>query len=555
MVLDTLQRWAVNPVALKRPKILTLRIQGGVDDFGDAGVLSQVDLSPLRPPAATGDLATVFCEVHPQNLVLTQPLSVASIDSILLQAPIVQSVSLDALWNCPQILDLFTGITSPGSAGKAYSHLKDTREVVRSTKGERVPLVTKRCRHGIPTDMCATCEQELAQRSIPTRRRRKESQRPRTLNVFDLLLPYLQPSIETLLLQPVLFPDDRRPYDYQIQGISFLVEHPSALLGDEMGLGKTVQTIVALQVLFRRGEIFRVLVLCRRSLSGTWEHELHKWAPEFFVLRVRGTRDERDWLWKSPASVYLTTYETARQDILRKQGLLPRFDIVVLDEIQEIKNPSAKKTRAVRRLESRYRWGLSGTPLENKPEDVISIFHYLQPGLFRRDTPYSPLDIKRRIRPYFLRRHVGDVLTQLPEKKVEPVWLDLTDAQRRTYDTFYSHARAQLARPGATRTHVFSMIGELKKICNQDPVTGESCKLEYLQDQLDNTVESGQKALVFSHLPNVTLKKIQPKLMQFSPAIFDGSLSDAQREAMVTSGLSRIIFLVRVAGCHRMVES
>ncbi|GAF82786.1 unnamed protein product, partial [marine sediment metagenome] len=93
--------------------------------------------------------------------------------------------------------------------------------------------------------------------------------------------------------------------------------------------------------------------------------------------------------------------------------------------------------------------------------------------------------------------------------------------------------RKALAQAGATRMHVFARITELKKICNLDPVSGASCKLEYLLDQLDSITESDQKALIFSQFPNLTLRKIKPELSPFDPDIFDGTLSDARREELI----------------------
>ena len=236
-----------------------------------------------------------------------------------------------------------------------------------------------------------------------------------------------------------------------------MLTHPSALLGDEMGLGKTIQAIIGLQGLFRQGQIHRVLVLCPRSLLGTWETELNKWAPEFFVLKIRGGREDRKLLWESPANVFVSTYETLRQDIEQGVELTHRFDVVILDEAQKIKNPDAGLSQAVRRLRPAYRWGLSGTPLENRTDDVVAIFGFLNPEIFRRTSPpYDEKMVRDRIAPYFLRRRVADVLTELPDKVPNEQWLYLNDDQRASYDRAYQEGRAALSQPGASRIHVFS---------------------------------------------------------------------------------------------------
>jgi HJR/Mrr/RecB family endonuclease len=184
-------------------------------------------------------------------------------------------------------------------------------------------------------------------------------------------------------------------------------------------------------------------------------------------------------------------------------------------------------------VKARYRWALSGTPLENKLEDVTSIYGYLRPGLFRSDELLSPEMVKRRIKPYFLRRRTADVRKELPDKVVNEIWLELTEAQLQTYLCEEQNGKAKLSEPGATRVHVFALISRLKQICNIDPSTGESCKADFLVDQLDGIVESGQKALVFSHLPQVSLSQIEPRLRDFGTATFDGRLSDIRRDAII----------------------
>jgi hypothetical protein len=218
--------------------------------------------------------------------------------------------------------------------------------------------------------------------------------------------------------------------------------------------------------------------------------------------------------------------------------------------VQEIKNPATGKSRAVRAIEVEYRWGLSGTPLENKVEDVVAIFSYLEPSLFKssdadKSFTFDPSQwltaaaVKQKIAPYFLRRRLKDVKSDLPDKVVNEIWLDLTDSQRASYDDAYNRAREELGRPGATRMHVFSLLNQLKQICNIDPETGESCKLEYLADELESIVENDRKALVFSHFPKVTLSRLTSPLAQFSPEIFDGTLNDRQRDELINSFQNR----------------
>jgi SNF2 family DNA or RNA helicase len=238
-------------------------------------------------------------------------------------------------------------------------------------------------------------------------------------------------------------------------------------------------------------------------------------------------------LWESPANVFLSTYETLRQDTEHGIDLAYRFDVVILDEAQKIKNPDAGLSQAVRFLRPAYRWGLTGTPLENRIEDVVSIFQFLSPELFRRvSPPYSEKMVRDRIAPYFLRRRVADVLTELPEKVLHEPWLYLNDDQQASYDAAFWEGRAKLEQPGAGRIHVFSLINQLMQICNLDPRSGSSAKVDFLEEQLAGIIDNDQKALVFSQFPNKTLREIEPRLSSFGVCVFDGSLSDSDRETM-----------------------
>lgn len=579
MPLNSLRTWLRSRAPISPPKVLKLRTDTELAAGGHDRVVCDIRIPHVSMPGVSRDLAGMGSRTHPEDLAqigapstvrLPQFVSLVTVvpqvsedlaemdrgehtedlawiepaptlgfpGFVGLAIPLGALIAIDALDQLPIILDLFTGLVIPNRAGKTYGIPGEpgSGESPASATVDAGALDMTRCRHGLPRYMCLICsgQHKVRNRWQPSNRHISRRSTHRTVDVFDLLLPYLQPPIEDLLVTPVLFPPDRRPYDYQIRGIRFLAENKSALLGDEMGLGKTIEAIVALQALVRRGEVHRILVLCRRSLLGTWEYELKKWAPELFVLKVRGLRDEREWMWESPASVYLTTYDTARQDVARKGGsLLSRFDVVILDEVQDIKNPNTKRSRAVRQISASYRWGLSGTPVENKVDDVVAIFQYLKPGLFRPASVYRVFEVKRAIKPYFLRRRAADVLKDLPEKVSREVWLDLAPEQRKTYDTIFEQSRSALSVPGVTRIHALARLNDLRKICNLDPQSQRSCKLDYLVDQLDAVVENNQKALVFSTLPNVTLRKIAPQLQEYHPALFDGSLSDNQRESLI----------------------
>lgn len=557
----SLRTWAQHRVPILAPEIAEVQVPTIVDGLMPFDCVELVFLVVQSPeispslsldtaPNITHDFSLTVQHIEPAAIDLPHLAPTGVVESFtqlgiseliaieFTQLVIPDQVDLNAIawFTRPSSVDLFDPLRRVRVDGKAYGVETAKRQASNQPSDIDASVDRSRCKHGLLRYSCATCASETTTRGMSQKKMsvNHTSKKTRTVDLFDLLLPFLQPPLDALLAEPVLFPPGRRPYEYQVAGIRFLSERKSALLGDEMGLGKTIQAIVATQLLFRRGEIKAVLIVCPRSLLGVWEHEMKKWAPELFLVKVRGTSQERTILWNTRASVHLTTYETLRSDCLNNDGgLKHRFGLVVLDEAQKIKNPDAGVSRAVREIQAQYRWALTGTPLENKLEDVIAIFDYLAPQLFRERRDWWVQMVKDKIQPYFLRRRTADVLLELPEKVSSEVWLDLTEEQRAAYDTAEDSGRLSLQEPGATRIHVLSLISKLKQICNMEPESGESCKVNYLVDQLESVVDSGQKALVFSHFPRVTLSKLMGTLGHYSPALFDGTLSDNQRSGLV----------------------
>jgi len=157
----------------------------------------------------------------------------------------------------------------------------------------------------------------------------------------------------------------------------------------------------------------------------------------------------------------------------------------------------------------------------------------LKPGLLV-GTP-SVHSVRSLIEPYILRRRKNDALPELPEKVYEEVWLELSPEQRETYEKVKQEGILELKAKGTTVTlqHVFQVIQKLKQICNMHPDTDESCKLEYLKDSLLEVTEEGDKALVFSQYPKLTLARLSGQLSEFCPLIYDGTLSDSLRETVI----------------------
>ena len=405
-------------------------------------------------------------------------------------------------------------------------------------------------------------------------------------DIFDIIFPSLQPPLGNSFDNTIAFPYPL--YPFQIEGVKFLHNSKKALLGDEMGLGKSIQTITASRFLFRKGVIQSSCIICPKAVTTDWEKKLWEWAPELKVIRIDGNKSIRQGLWNSPSHFYICTYETLLRDFentsqnrkleITESGHTTKcpnieclkdlsspfflhyklqdcpfcnqsftypsngdiaktyFDLLIFDEIQKTKNPNAKLTKASRSIHSKYIWALSGTPLENKIEDLISICETVKPKIFNGIDLSNYQNIIDAFKPIFLRRKKEDVLKDLPPKLTKEVWLELLPNQRQKYDLAEKQGILDLEGQGNTITiqHILALITKLKQICNYDPATNESVKLDYLQDELEELTEQGDKAIVFSQYPNETLKRLLPHLTKYNPHIYDGSLSDLKRAKIVT---------------------
>jgi SNF2 family DNA or RNA helicase len=330
-------------------------------------------------------------------------------------------------------------------------------------------------------------------------------------------------------------PEGSELFDYQSDGVSYLLEHPIALLGDEMGLGKSIQAIAALRLLINRGEVGRAVILCPKTVLFDWYGKLRQWAPDLRVVPVEGPKRRRTWYWRCRVHVNLIGYETWREDL--KAGLIDpsAFDMVILDEIQRIKNPDTATHRAVAKLQANWRWGLSGTPMENCVEELLAIFAYLKPGLLPYEKGPSPTHVREVIAPFVLRRRKVDVLQHLPPKENRTVWLELTPVQRMAYEAAERAGISTLQQAGYSTASMLALalLSRLKQICNLDPPSASSCKMDFLEAELARLNEAGEKALIFSQYPEKTLKPLMGRFEPFGAELFDGSLSDWKRQMLV----------------------
>jgi len=359
------------------------------------------------------------------------------------------------------------------------------------------------------------------------------------LSPWDMLLPILQPPVDFNFIDVLDLPPRCAPYPYQWEGIKFLVERDGALLGDDMGTGKTVQSILAMRLLFQRGDVKSALIVCPLSVLPHWDREMERWSPNLHVTVVRGNKEHREYCWYYTTHVWITTYDTFRQDMTNdKAGLKDKFDLVILDEAARIKNPTTGVAKEVRKLKASYRWGLTGTPIENKLDELVAIYAFLRPGLLKYEG-ITPASAKKAIKPFFLRRRRADVLKDLPEKHELPVDLRFEDDQRQTYEQMEREGVLHLHEKGETITafNILTLITELKKICNRDRITGESVKLMWLRDKFEGgMLDEGNKVLVFTQYRQEDFggaEWLERELSEYGALNYGQPTSDLKRQALL----------------------
>ncbi len=321
-------------------------------------------------------------------------------------------------------------------------------------------------------------------------------------------------SLRTSLLKTELLP-------YQLDGIAFAVSAGRAVLADEMGLGKTIQGVGAAELFAREADIKRVLVVCPTSLKSQWRNEIERFSDRDVQI-VAGANAKRGPQYASDAFFTICNYEQVLKDILHVERTA--WDLIILDEGQRIKNWESKTSRIIKGLRSRFALVLSGTPLENRLDDLHSIAAFIDPHQLgpsfrflhrhqRRDPDGKLLgfkqldDLRERLRPILLRRTRESVRLQLPSRTVEIVRVPPTGEQKDLHDAHMQTVAQIVRKPYLTEMDLLRlrmallmcrMAANSTFLVDKQP-PGWSTKLERLGELFDGiAAEPDRKVLVFS---------------------------------------------------------
>lgn len=353
------------------------------------------------------------------------------------------------------------------------------------------------------------------------------------ISLEDRLFYLLQPPLQTMLAgQELIMPFE--PFPYQYEGIAWLFSQKSALLADEMGLGKTMQTITAIRLLLRGGQVRRVLLVCPKPLIPNWQREFKAWAEELPLTVLEGDGPRRRMLWQMPVPVLLVNYELLVRDwadMLDDEK--PKFDLVVLDEAQRIKNRDSCTSETARSVPRKRSWALTGTPIENRPEEMHTLFEYMT-VIPKGGTP-DLRQMQRLSRDYVLRRTKDLVMKDMPPRLDRDEYLELTPAQKCAYSAAENDGIVHLNELGdqISVQHVFELVLRLKQITNFDPLTGDSVKFERLAADMEEIAASGGKAILFSQWTK-TIDWLKARLpAECGTLVYHGGVPHKQREPIL----------------------
>ena len=322
------------------------------------------------------------------------------------------------------------------------------------------------------------------------------------------------------------------------------------ILADDMGLGKTLQTISLLNEIYQENRNFSALIIVPSSLLYNWKEEIIKFTGITPVL-VEGTAAQRrKIISKGSKGFLITTYQALRNDIEEYKNR--EFDVVVLDEAQNIKTTTSQIKKAVMKINSKVNFALTGTPVENNILELWSIFDFVIPGYLDNLTKFKKTykeaivnpnsskinNLREIIAPFLLRRTKKEVLTELPDKIESNMVVTLSTEQKQLYMSYIKQAKSEMKKFNENdnnRMKILAILTKLRQICNsptlfKEDYKGEVAKLEVLRGILPDITENGHRLLIFSQFVG-TLKEIEKELADMGIEYFyiDGNVKSKER--------------------------
>lgn len=355
--------------------------------------------------------------------------------------------------------------------------------------------------------------------------------------------------------------------DYQREGVCWMLARTerglSGILADEMGLGKTLQSLATLQALHAvqpESEAPASVIVCPTSLLDNWCREAARFTPELRVLKIHGAKRDRLWKEAAKADLLVTSYGMLVRDLKRFQERSPLA--VFLDEASAIKNPTTKNAQAAFQLGGQYRFALTGTPVENSVRDLWSIMQFVAPGYLGSHKAFKERyevalasevgappalseRLRRRLRPFILRRTKRSVARELPDRIEKVISCELSKEQRDTYTSLLRAGREKVVEArdqgaGVARITMLTTLLRLRQVCcdlrllkgsgsgEERPPSG---KMDAVRELLEEAHAGGHRVLIFSQFVSMLkLLQVEAESLGLAHCYLDGQSRDRQAE-------------------------
>ncbi len=369
----------------------------------------------------------------------------------------------------------------------------------------------------------------------------------------QLLAPFIKKKKLPIVkgLKAKLFP-------YQIEGVLFSAAMGRSILADDMGLGKTIQAVAMAQLMKDHMQVQKVLIICPTSLKYQWQSEIEKFTSEKSTV-VEGNYINRKFLYNQENSLYkITSYNMAVNDLESINNYQP--DLIILDEAQRIKNWQTRVSQSIKKLQSKYALVLTGTPLENKIQELYSLVQFVDPlllgSLYNFTSAYEQKDetgkiigyknlneIKGRLKHIMLRRTKKQVLTQLPARIDKTLFIDISNEQKIIHNEYAEIVMKLVARwrkigflKEEDRQRLMISLNMMRMVCNStyiiDQVTNHQTKLDELFNIVEEVIAtSDEKIVIFSQWERFTrLIAIELDRLKIGYANLNGTIPSHKRK-------------------------
>lgn len=334
-------------------------------------------------------------------------------------------------------------------------------------------------------------------------------------------------------------------FPYQKVGVAFMLKAGHCLLADEPGLGKTIQSITVCEAKKAK----KILVLCPSILKDNWASEVKQWTNKSSVI-IAGTPVQRKKQWESSKCYYIANYELLLRDLDLMQKI--EWDYIIADEATRISNPKAKSSKTIKKIKSKNRLALTGTPINNKPDDLWNICDFIRPGemgsywnfcerycvknFWGSVESYKNLnEIRDKLQRVMIRRQKMDVLKDLPPKLSEDIFCQLNNSEQRYYNMLKDEMVAEIMGNKIAIDNALVKMIRLKQMTGSAELLGGekgSSKMDALKELLRDIASNGNKTIVFTQFAKMS-KIIARDLAEYNPLVISGEVKNNLRQSII----------------------